>query len=110
MASLTEMMLSSCDIEGGFINESLSKFVSKRPLMATVATAYLATKLAKRHKYSDIDVVTNTMKFYARTPLERRLQNALVKDLLATGLYRLVTRKQTKMGYEWSLRRKPPTT
>lgn len=87
------------------LNENL---IADHPYMTSIAAGYLLDKSFKKAAGNQtVDVVTNTFKFYARTPAERRIQQQLVDSLIATKHYRLVRRTQEKGATVWMLRRQP---
>lgn len=88
--------------------EGVGDFVVDHPVLATVAAGYVLDRTIKAARgNSTIDVVTNTLKFYARTPAERRIQQQLVDTLVSSKHYKQM-RKTTENGATvWILRRQP---
>lgn len=97
-------------IEGDTVTlrEGAGNFIADHPYMATMAAGYLVNKAIKKARgTSTVDVVTNTFKFYARTPQERRIQKQLVDTLVDSKHYTLLRRTTEGDATVWVLKRQP---
>lgn len=90
------------------IAEGVGDFVANHPVLATVAAGYVLDRTIKAARGSaTIDVVTNTLKFYARTPQERRIQQQLVDTLVDSKHYKVMRKTSENGATVWILRRQP---
>lgn len=87
------------------LREGISDFIVDHPGLTTMAAGYLIHKIASTPPKT-VDVVTNTFKFFARTPAERKLQKELVDELIATSHYTLQKTYTENGVMVWVVRRR----
>lgn len=84
------------------VEESVLKragtFMAKHPIATGVVGMWAASALKKYKKNKRY-----TTRFFAKTTEERKLYDRIVKDLMATGNYRLIHTKFVEGGKLWEL-------
>lgn len=87
-------------VEEGILRRA-GKFMAKHPIATGIAGMWAASALNKYKKNKRY-----TTRFFAKTSEERRLYDSIVKDLMATGNYKLIRTKFVDGGKLWELRRR----
>lgn len=103
MTSLQQYRENKWDV---LVEGAITDLIRKHPILSTVVAGYAISKLRSRPPSSEVNVVTNTIKLYANSPIEKKLQQRIVDDLVSTGHYRVLYSRTVKGGrYMWAIRR-----
>lgn len=77
------------------------ELIKKHPVVSTMAALWAANAVSKYYKNKKY-----TTRFFAKTYEDRKLYDRIIKDLMASGHYKLVKSKYVDGGYMWELQRK----
>lgn len=77
----------------------VQELITSNPLVAGFATYWAVDAYRKSQKKKR----RNTTTIYAKNPIDKKLYQRIVDDLLKTGHYKLVKSHYSEGGFEWVL-------